>query len=168
MELSSRPQNYKYVTILGLALGVVLAIFPAESLKSVIMIIAALIIISSLSSMWQYHKAGVANPNMAGNVITLIIGLVLGLSPLFFIGVLMTILSVSMLLASLSQLFVLNKLNKGGHSISPYTYISPSILLLLSITMLVAPISSVVTLTTMLGCGIAIYFLLELIISFRN
>lgn len=168
MNLASRPKNFQYMALLAIIVGIILVVYPETTLSIVIITIGAILILSSVASVMDYYKLKRNSlhptPSMLFNgVVSAVVGAILVMSPLFFIGFILTILSVLLLLGSLGQLFTLGYVKNKGTKVPAYVFIVPSLLLILSIIMLAAPIDSAKTITTMLGFGIIIYSSMEII-----
>ena len=99
---------------------------------------------------------------MFNSVVSIIVGSILVTSPLFFIGFLLTILSVLLFIVSLGQLVMLWDMRTKGVNVIGYIFIVPSLLLITSTIMIFAPINSASTITMMFGLGIIFYSAMEL------
>lgn len=168
MNIASRPKNFQYMALIAIIVGIILAIYPERALSSVIIIIGAMLILSSVASIMDYYRlkrrAMEPSDSMIFNgVVSVVVGVILVMSPLFFIGFILTILAILLLVGSIGQLITLGYSKRKGTTIPVYLFIIPLILLILSVIMLAAPIESATTVTSMLGYGIIIYAAMELI-----
>lgn len=161
------------MAIIAIIIGVVLIIYPATTLSMVIISIGALLLISSASSIVDYFKLKgrslkPSQTMLFNGGVSAIVGIVLIMSPLFFIGFLLSILSVLLLLGSLSQIISLVYAKNKGVIMPAYVFIVPLLLFILSIVMLtMSPEKMAVELTIMFGYGIVIYSVMELISYYR-
>lgn len=168
MSIASRPKNFQYMALIAMIVGIILVIYPERALSAVIITIGALLILSSAASIVDYYKlkGNSLHPTTSmlfNGVVSAVVGVILVMSPLFFISFILTILSILLLLGSLGQLFSLVYVKNKGTKVPVYVFIVPSLLLILSIVMLAAPIDSAKTITSMLGFGIIIYSAMEII-----
>lgn len=156
------------MALVAIIVGIILAIYPEKALSSVIIIIGAMLILSSVASVLDYYRlkrrAMEPSDSMIFNgIVSVLVGVILVMSPLFFIGFILTILAVLLLVGSIGQLITLGYSRRKGITVPTYLFIIPLLLLVLSIIMLAAPIDSATTVTSMLGYGIIIYAAMELI-----
>lgn len=156
------------MAIAAIVVGIVLVIYPATALTIVIITIGALLMLSAIASIVDYYKLKNhhlhPSPSMIFNgVVSAIVGVILIISPLFFVSFLLTLLSILLLLGSIGQLITLAYGRSKGAVIPIYLFIVPILLLILSVVMLTAPQDSAITITSMFGYGIIIYSAMELI-----
>lgn len=168
MNLSARPKNYQFMAILAIIVGIILVIYPTTALTLVIVAIGALLLLSAIASIVDYYKLKKHNLHPSSSMIingvmSTIVGVILIVSPLFFVNFLLTLLSILLLLGSIGQFITLAYGRSKGAVIPIYMFIVPVLLLILSIVMLTAPQESAVTITSMFGFGIIIYSAMELI-----
>lgn len=159
-----------YRAVIAIVVGLILVIYPTATLSLIIYSLGAMLIISSALSIMEYykHKSATYTPPasiLVGAVTSLLIGVVLVLSPLFLINFLLTLLSLLLLIGSVWQIGSLLRLKSVGALVSLYQFIIPSILLLLAISMLASPTDSVATITRMFGYGVIMFGGSEIISS---
>ena len=168
MNITSRPKHYQIMAIIAIILGVILVAYPSSSLSYIVISIGALLIISSAASIFEYYKLKRENrlsPSSSlffNGVVSIIVGCLLISSPLFFIGFLLTILSIILFVASFGQLVMLWKMRTNGIKVIGYIFIVPSLILITSTVMIFAPINSASSITMMFGAGLIIYSTMEL------
>ena len=168
MNITSRPKHFQMMAIVAIILGIILVAYPTTSLFYIVITIGALLILSSTASIIEYYKLkkerklSPSSTLMFNSVVSIIVGSILVTSPLFFIGFLLTILSVLLFIVSLGQLVMLWDMRTKGVNVIGYIFIVPSLLLITSTIMIFAPINSASTITMMFGLGIIFYSAMEL------
>lgn len=154
--------------IIAILTGLILVIYPQMALSLIIYALGAMLIISSAASVIDYGKRKTASYTpplsiMIGSVVSLLVGVILVLSPLFFVSFLLTLLSLLLLLGAIWQIGILLQFKRSGVIVSLYRFIIPVILFLLGVSMIAAPIDSAKTITTMFGYGTIIFGIYEII-----
>lgn len=168
MNIYSKPKYFQVMAIVAIIVGIILVAYPVTALSYIVITVGALLIISAASSLVEYYRLknersiAPSTSIVLNSVVTILIGGLLIISPLFVIDVLVKILSIILLIASGTQLVTFLTLKSKKVIVPMYMFIAPSILLIASLIMIFASIQSVATIIMMFGVGIIIYAAVEL------
>lgn len=168
MNIYSKPKYFQLMAIIAILVGFILIVYPIDALTYMIITIGALLIISAAASLVEYYRLKNEHTSLPSKsivingVITILIGSILILSPLFVIDILVKVLSIILLFASGTQLVTFISLKSKKVIVPMYMFISPLILLVVSLIMIFASIESMATLIMMFGVGIIVYAAVEL------
>lgn len=168
MNVYSKPKYFQIMAIVAIIVGIILVAYPVTALSYIVITIGALLILSAASSLVEYyrlkneHHISTSSSIMLNSVVSILIGGLLIISPLFVIDILVKILSIILLIASCAQVVTFMSLKSKKVVVPMYMFIAPLILLIASLIMIFASIQSVATIIMMFGVGIIIYAAVEL------
>lgn len=160
-------KNAVYRASVSILIGLVLVIWPDVALKSLVMFIGALFLISGIMSFiisYRRQQAegrteGMFPLNGAGSIL---LGVLLISIPLFFTTILMFILGCVLLLAAIAQLATLSMARQLG-SISPVNYVFPMLILMAGFIIIFRPWGSAAYVVVILGVTAIFYGITDLI-----
>ncbi len=163
-----QTKGVPFIAIVAMIIGIVLIISPTTALSLIMFIIGALMIISSIASITEYYrlKNKGFHPSaimVASGVTSGLLGLLLVISPLLFVGFLLTMLAILMVLGSISQLISLFSVRNKGVAIPWGLLVTPLSIFFIGAYMLIRPIDSAATITSLFGVGLFIFATVELI-----
>lgn len=164
-------RNALYRALISVAVGVILVVWPGVALKSLVMFIGALFLISGIMSfIISYRRQQAAE--RAGGMVSLngvgsiILGVLLISIPLFFTTILMFILGCVLILAAIAQLATLSMAKQLGY-ISPFNYFYPLLILLAGLIVIFKPWGSAAYVVIILGCTAIFYGITDLISQYQ-
>lgn len=159
-------RNAVYRALIAVLAGVALILWKDIALKSIIMFIGALFVITGLmASMTSFRKRketeqdGLLSVSSLGSML---LGVLLICAPLFFATVLMYILGAMFILGAVAQLTTLFSARHFG-AVPVISYIFPVLILLAGILIIVNPWDTAMTVVIILGATAIFYGITELI-----
>ena len=164
-------RNAVYRALISIIIGVILIIWPDVALKSIVIVIGALFLLTGIMAfITSYrqqqaaqHTDGLLSLNGIGSII---LGILLVSIPLFFTTVLMVILGCILILAAIAQLATLSAARQFG-PISAVNYFYPIIILLAGLIVIFKPWGSAEYVIIILGATAIFYGITDLISQYR-
>lgn len=160
-------RNAIYRALVAIVVGIVLIAWPDVALKSIVMFIGALFLVTGIMAfIASYHRQqaeqrsdGLLSLNGIGSII---LGILLVSIPLFFTAVLMILLGCVLLLAAIAQLAALSAARQLGH-IPAVNYFFPILILLAGLIVIFKPWGSAAYVVIILGVTAIFYGITDLI-----
>lgn len=160
-------RNSLYRALIAIVIGIVLVVWPNVALKSIVMFIGALFLITGIMAFItsyrrqqaEQHSDGLLSLNGIGSIV---LGLLLISIPLFFTAMLMVLLGCVLILAAIAQLATLSAARQLGY-ISPMNYFFPVVILLAGLVVVFKPWGSAAYVVIILGVAAIFYGVTDLI-----
>lgn len=160
-------RSYGYTrAIITFVLGIVLIIWPDVAVKTIIIILGALIMAAGIASLvisykgkWKQEKVPLVTLN---GLVDIIFGLVLILFPTFFAGIIMFLFGLLLLFFGISAIISLLHTRKST-KFSMSFYIGPIITTICGVIVFFNPFSTVNWLFIFFGISLLIYSLSEFV-----
>ena len=166
-------QDYRYGilrTVIGLFLGIFLIFNPTSTIDMLIWILAGLLLAIGAVSVYyafQERKTPVYTILFGTNgVISIIFGILMVAFPHFFVGVFIFVLAAVLFVAALVLMIARIQLKRSA-LVPFYTFITPSLLIILSILMVCKPFRSMEHLVVVFGALFVVYALCEAVHALR-
>ena len=163
------PQNALIRGLLTLVIGILFLSLPGLTLKSVIMTIGAMILISGVFSLmlsFRKNKQGGSLGSAFQGVFNILLGILFLLSPMTIVEIFGFFFGMIFLLMGLMQLFV--ALGTISKSLWSWVYLVFAVLLISGgVFLLVYPIESAKNILTFFGVVLLLYGILEIIMAWR-
>ena len=163
------PQNALIRGLLTIVIGILFLSLPGLTLKSVIMTIGAMILISGVFSLilsFRKNKRGGSFGSAFQGVFNILLGILFLLSPMTIVEIFGFFFGMIFLLMGLMQLFV--ALGTISKSLWSWVYLIFAILLISGgIFLLVHPIESAKNILTFFGAVLLLYGILEITMAWR-
>lgn len=164
-------RNAVYRALISILIGIVLIIWPHVALKTIVIVIGALFLLTGImafiTSYRQQQAAQRSDELLSLNGIgSIILGILLVSIPLFFTTVLMIILGCILILAAIAQLATLTAARQFG-SIAAVHYLYPILILLAGLIVIFKPWGSAEYVVIILGATAIFYGLTDLISQYR-
>ncbi|WP_251619903.1 HdeD family acid-resistance protein [Odoribacter lunatus] len=164
-------RNVIYRALISIAVGIVLVAWPDVALKSLVMFIGFLFLLSGVMSLLisyrqqqlAEHAGGVVPLNGLGSIL---LGVLLISIPLFFTTVLMFLLGCVLLLAGTAQLATLSMARQLG-KVASVNYLYPVVILLAGLVVIFKPWGSAAYVVIILGCTAIFYGITDLISQYQ-
>lgn len=164
-------RNAVYRALISILIGIVLIIWPHVALKTIVIVIGALFLLTGMMAFiisYRQQQAaqrsdGLLSLNGIGSII---LGILLVSIPLFFTTVLMIILGCILILAATAQLATLAAARQFG-PIAAIHYFYPIIILLAGLIVIFKPWGSAEYVVIILGATAIFYGLTDLISQYR-
>lgn len=162
-----KPKNYVPQALLAIAIGLILIIWPDTALRWVVVVSGILLIISGIYSIVSYYTSkqrenAPSRMLLANGVIVLLFGIVLCISPLFFINFLMVLLGLLLVIGSAAQLWTLGIARRAAGAIPGILFIVPLLLLIAGLVIVFNPFSSARVATIMFGISALVFGAIQL------
>lgn len=160
-------RNSLYRALIAIVVGIILVIWPDVALKSIVMFIGALFLITGIMAFIASYRRqqeeqcsdGLLSLNGIGSMA---LGLLLVSIPLFFTAILMILLGCVLILAAIAQLVTLSAARQLGY-ISPVNYFFPIVILLAGLVVVFKPWGSAAYVVIVLGVAAVFYGITDLI-----
>lgn len=157
-------------SIIALALGILLCIFPDLAANTLVLIIGGVILfigIVSFLSIFTFKEGRPTGINYFNLAITVILGLALIIFPDTFIKFIMIIMGILLMIGGLGQLSSLLSVRKWGIRANIVEYILGFILFILGLFICFNPNATASTIFILFGAGSIFYGITNLIILLR-
>lgn len=157
-------------SIIALALGILLCIFPDLAANTLVLIIGGVILfigIVSFLSIFTFKEGRPTGINYFNLAITVILGLALIIFPDTFIKFIMIIMGILLMIGGLGQLSSLLSVRKWGIRANIVEYILGFILFILGLFICFNPNATASTIFILFGAGTIFYGITNLIILLR-
>ena len=158
---------YGYVrSIIAILLGAALIIWPEVSLSTIVQIIGIALIVIGIVPLLGLAKKQQMTFLSATGVFDVLLGLVLLVSPKFFVSLIMIVVGLFFItfgVGQLSNLFNAQKYSKVAWRF----YVLPICLTIFGIVLLFNPFSSTATLLMLVGIALVVYGVSEVISTFK-
>lgn len=151
--------------ILSILLGFVFIAWPGLVVSYVVLVLGALLVISSALPMIYSGLKGYGISWV--NTPSLILGILLLAFPAFFVSVIMYVLGIILILAGLNQILTYSSIKKSGGSVPGYYYIFPVIMLLSGIFILFNPFTTATYPVIYFGVMILFYGITEVVAALK-
>ena len=164
-------RNAVYRALISILIGIVLIIWPHVALKTIVIVIGALFLLTGMMAFIMSYRQQQAAQRSDGllslnGIGSIILGILLVSIPLFFTTVLMIILGCILILAAIAQLATLAAARQFG-SIAAIHYFYPIIILLAGLIVIFKPWGSAEYVVIILGATAIFYGLTDLISQYR-
>lgn len=164
-------RNAVYRALISIIIGVILIIWPDVALKSIVIVIGALFLLTGIMAFITSYRQQQAAQRTDGllslnGIGSIILGILLVSIPLFFTTVLMVILGCILILAAIAQLATLSAARQFG-PISAVNYFYPIIILLAGLIVIFKPWGSTEYVIIILGATAIFYGITDLISQYR-
>lgn len=151
--------------IVSILLGFVFIAWPGLVVSYLVLVLGALLVLSSALPMIYSGLKGYGIP--WGNTPSLILGILLLAFPAFFVSVIMYVLGIILILAGLNQVLTYSSIKKNGISVPGYYYIFPVIMLLSGVIILFNPFNTAAALFIYFGVIILFYGITEVVAALK-
>ena len=156
---------------ISILIGIVLIIWPHVALKTIVIVIGALFLLTGMMAFIMSYRQQQAAQRSDGllslnGIGSIILGILLVSIPLFFTTVLMIILGCILILAAIAQLATLAAARQFG-PIAAIHYFYPIIILLAGLIVIFKPWGSAEYVVIILGATAIFYGLTDLISQYR-
>lgn len=164
-------RNAVYRALISVVVGVILVIWPDVALKSLVMFIGFLFLVSGIMSLIVSYRRQQA-AERPGSMISLdgigsiILGVLLISIPLFFTTILMFLLGCILILAAIAQLATLSMARQLGY-VSPMNYFYPVLILLAGLIVIFKPWGSAAYVVIILGATAIFYGITDLLSQYQ-
>lgn len=164
-------RNAVYRALISVVVGVILVIWPDVALKSLVMFIGFLFLLSGIMSLIVSYRRQQA-AERPGSMISLdgigsiILGVLLISIPLFFTTILMFLLGCILILAAIAQLATLSMARQLGY-VSPMNYFYPVLILLAGLIVIFKPWGSAAYVVIILGATAIFYGITDLLSQYQ-
>ena len=160
-------RNAVYRALISVIIGVVLIAWPDVALKSIVMFIGALFLLTGIMAFVASYRRQQAEQRADGllslnGIGSMVLGILLNSIPLFFTTILMVILGCVLLLAAIAQLVTLSAARQLGY-ISPMNYFFPILIMLAGLVVVFRPWGSAEYVVIILGITSMFYGITDLI-----
>ncbi|MDL2251913.1 DUF308 domain-containing protein [Odoribacter sp. OttesenSCG-928-J03] len=158
-------------SLISIAAGIALIIWKDLALKSIVMFVGALFIISGLMSFIKLyrkirqHEQGDSLQSFNG-LGSILIGVLLLISPIFFVNVLMYIFGALFIIGAIAQFATFSAARQFG-PVSGIAYIFPILILVAGILVFANPWGGATTVMMILGVMAIFYGVTDLISQYR-
>ncbi|EHP48802.1 membrane protein [Odoribacter laneus] len=164
-------RNAVYRALISILIGIVLIIWPHVALKTIVIVIGALFLLTGMMAFIMSYRQQQAAQRSDGllslnGIGSIILGILLVSIPLFFTTVLMIILGCILILAAIAQLATLAAARQFG-PIAAIHYFYPIIILLAGLIVIFKPWGSAEYVVIILGATAIFYGLTDLISQYR-
>lgn len=164
-------RNAVYRALISILIGIVLIIWPHVALKTIVIVIGALFLLTGMMAFIMSYRQQQAAQRSDGllslnGIGSIILGILLVSIPLFFTTVLMIILGCILILAAIAQLATLAAARQFG-PIAAIHYFYPIIILLAGLIVIFKPWGSAEYVVIILGATAIFYRLTDLISQYR-
>ncbi|MCL2501551.1 MAG: DUF308 domain-containing protein [Bacteroidales bacterium] len=160
-------QDYRYGVlraVIGMLLGFFLIFHPTATMYLLIWILAGLLIaIGAVSVFYAFQEQNTQTYTIlfsANGGLSFILGVLMMIFSHFFAGVFIYVLAAVLLLAALGLMIALSQLRRRV-LVPLYTFVMPSLLVILSILLIFKPFKTMTGLITIFGVLFAVYALCE-------
>ncbi|MCL1938692.1 MAG: DUF308 domain-containing protein [Candidatus Azobacteroides sp.] len=130
-------------SIICIAAGVLMIIFPDTFLKTAVVAIGILLalygVMAFLNSYKKTDKDATTHAILVSGIVSLVLGVVLILSPAFFMQAFIATLGVLLIGLAVLQLFEINLLRQHAPKTSAFNYLSPLLLMACGLMVVVNP-----------------------------
>lgn len=160
-------RNAIYRALVAIVVGIVLIAWPDVALKSIVMFIGALFLLTGVMAFIASYRRQQAEQRSDGllslnGIGSMILGILLVSIPLFFTTMLMILLGCVLLLAAIAQLAALSAARQLGH-IPAVNYFFPVLILLAGLIVIFKPWGSAAYVVIILGVTAIFYGITDLI-----
>jgi len=166
-------QDYRFGilrAVIGLLLGIFLIYNPTAALYMLTRILAGLLLtIGAVSVYYTFQEENTTSYTILFGInggCSLLLGLLMAIFPHFFAGVFIYVLAAVLMLAALGQIIALIQL-KRRVLVPFYTFILPSLLILLSLFLAFRPFKTTISLIVAFGILFVVYALGEAVHTLR-
>jgi uncharacterized membrane protein HdeD (DUF308 family) len=130
-------------SIICIVAGVLMIIFPETFIKAVVVAIGILLalygVVAFLNSYKKTVKDATTHAILVSGIVSLILGVILVLSPAFFTQVFIAALGVLLIGLAVLQLFEIRLLRQYAPKVLPFNYLSPLLLLTFGLVVVINP-----------------------------
>ena len=130
-------------SIICIIAGVLMVVFPETFIKAVVVAIGILLalygIIAFLNSYKKTVKDAATHAILVSGIVSLILGVILILSPAFFTQVFIAALGILLIGLAVLQLFEIRLLRQYAPSVLPFNYLSPLLLMAVGLVVVINP-----------------------------
>ncbi|MDR2886187.1 MAG: DUF6131 family protein [Rikenellaceae bacterium] len=168
MATRKLPKSYIWRSILCIALGLILMIWPTFATTYIVTIIGTVLLTVGVILMIAYYSSGGGKGSYGlrfptGALVCVVLGILLIAMPTFFAAILIVVLGLLLVLGALDQVWMLMQASKLGIVVSPWRYITPAVIFIVGIIIAVSPADAMRTMLIVFGVAAVLYGVIDLL-----